>query len=109
MAAPKTSIPPRPMVLPLSGHPRSRTFLRQVVATCLLGLAVSAPAAPAGLESHPLAPRSTGPGPAMFTLLPPEQTGVVAANPYDDPAMWGARYREFSLGAIGTGVAIGDY
>ena len=30
-------------------------------------------------------------------------------NRYDDPEMWGGRYQEFDLGAIGTGVAIGDY
>ncbi len=64
---------------------------------------------PAGLESHPLAPRSTGTGSTLYTTLPPEQTGLTGVNRYDDPAMWGARYREFSLGAIGTGVAIGDY
>jgi hypothetical protein len=34
---------------------------------------------------------------------------MTAVNTYDDPAMWAARYREFTLGAIGTGVAIGDY
>jgi hypothetical protein len=57
----------------------------------------------------PFATRSGTAGAARFVVLPGEQTGVTAANPYDDPAMWGARYREFSLGAIGTGVAIGDY
>ncbi|MEO7597998.1 MAG: FG-GAP-like repeat-containing protein [Opitutus sp.] len=45
----------------------------------------------------------------MFTTLSPAQTGISGVNSYDDPAMWGARYREFSLGAIGSGVAIADY
>ena len=45
----------------------------------------------------------------MFTTLSAEFTGVTAPNHYDDPEMWGRRFREFSLGAIGTGVAIGDY
>ncbi len=66
-------------------------------------------AEPAGLASRPLNPRSTGSGTTLFTLLPPEQTGITEINHYDDPAMWGAHYREFSLGAIGTGVAIADY
>ena len=30
-------------------------------------------------------------------------------NKYDDPEIWGRRSREFDLGAVGTGVAIGDY
>ena len=62
-----------------------------------------------GLASVPLAERSGPRGPTLFTTLPPEQTGLKANNAYDDPAMWRERYREFSLGAIGTGVAIGDF
>nr|WP_237702375.1 FG-GAP-like repeat-containing protein [Opitutus terrae] len=45
----------------------------------------------------------------MFTALSPEQTGVVSENRYDDPKMWGEHYQELALGAMGTGVAIGDY
>jgi hypothetical protein len=45
----------------------------------------------------------------MFTLLSPEQTGVVAENRYDDPKMWGEHYQELTLGATGTGIAIADY
>jgi hypothetical protein len=45
----------------------------------------------------------------MFTTLPADQTGIKAFNAYDDPTMWWEHYREFSLGAIGTGIAIGDY
>ncbi|HEY8994381.1 MAG TPA: FG-GAP-like repeat-containing protein [Lacunisphaera sp.] len=78
-----------------------------VVAAGVTGIALAAD--PVGLESQPLAPRSIASGPTLFTTLPPEQTGVTMVNRYDDPAMWGARYREFSLGAIGTGVAIADY
>ncbi len=63
----------------------------------------------AGLESSPLAPRHPAAGATLFTILAPEQTGLTAVNHYDDPAMWAQHYREFSLGAIGTGVAIGDY
>ncbi len=45
----------------------------------------------------------------MFTLLPPEESGVRTENRYADPRMWGDLYQEFSVGSIGTGVAIGDY
>jgi len=76
-------------------------------ALCLL-TARADQAVPA-VVSQPLAPRSAPRGPTLFTLLPPEQTGIVTENRYDDPEMWGRRYREIELGAIGTGVAIGDY
>ncbi|HEY4248562.1 MAG TPA: CRTAC1 family protein, partial [Lacunisphaera sp.] len=45
----------------------------------------------------------------MFAELTAQQTGIVTANGYRDPRMWGDRYREFEVGAVGTGVAIGDY
>ena len=64
---------------------------------------------PAGLTMSPLAPRSGPRGATLFSTLPPEETGVKAFNAYDDPKMWWENYREFTLGAIGTGVAIGDY
>src|SRR5690606_8834808 len=48
-------------------------------------------------------------GQTMFTVVPPEQSGVHTENRYADPEMWGKRYHEFEIGPIGTGVAIGDY
>jgi hypothetical protein len=55
----------------------------------------------------------------MFTELPPGQTGVVTENNYADPVatsggrtdprIWADRIHEFDVGAVGTGVAIGDY
>jgi enediyne biosynthesis protein E4 len=62
-----------------------------------------------GITAEPLAPRRARRGAAMFTLLSPEETGVVTENRYDDPAMWGERFAEFDVGSIGTGLAIGDY
>ena len=61
------------------------------------------------LAEAPLAARSRPPGATLFTALSPEQTGIVTENNYADPKMWGERYQEFALGAIGTGIAIGDY
>ena len=45
----------------------------------------------------------------MFAVLPATETGVVTENRYNDPRIWTERYHAFSIGAVGTGVAIGDY
>jgi hypothetical protein len=58
---------------------------------------------------RPFAPRSQARGATMFTELAPEETGVVTENHYADPEMWGRLYREFEIGELATGVAIGDY
>ncbi len=59
--------------------------------------------------SRPFAPRSGPRGATLFTTMPATETGIVVQNAYADPKMWGEHYREFSLGAIGTGVTIGDF
>ena len=82
-----------------------------VLGTCL-ALAGSAGAddtGTPGLQGHPLAPRSGPRGPTLFASIAPESSGVVSENNYADPEMWGRRAREFDLGGIGCGVAIGDY
>jgi len=56
-----------------------------------------------------LAPRSGPRGATLFRALPAQETGVVTENRYADPKMWAERYHELELGAVGTGVAIGDY
>jgi hypothetical protein len=61
------------------------------------------------IAEQPLAPRAARRGATLFKALSPEETGVVTQNPYDDPRMWGSLYSENETGAIGTGVAIGDY
>ncbi len=81
----------------------------------LLGIPAGDPAGPAGpggrsgIEEQPLAPRSGPRGPTLFKELPSEETGLATQNPYDDPRMWDSRYSENETGAIGTGVAIGDF
>jgi hypothetical protein len=45
----------------------------------------------------------------MLKVLSPQETGVVTENRYADPRMWAERHHELELGAVGTGVAIGDY
>jgi hypothetical protein len=59
--------------------------------------------------STPLVARSAPGGTTLFTELPPERTGIVTTNRYDDPRMWAERHREYHVGAIGSGVAVGDY
>ena len=103
--------------MPAGEKPR-RTAPRFLAQTARLGLfagvfgagvAAWAGEPSAGLSETPLAPRSRAAGATLFTSLPPEQTGIANENTYADPEMWGELNREFALGAIGTGIAIGDY
>ena len=77
----------------------------------LMGLSVVAAMAAEGLaiKSVPLAAPSQGGGATLFTRLDPKVTGIAVQNPYDDPEMWGRRYREFMGGAMGSGIAVGDF
>jgi hypothetical protein len=87
-------------------------FARGVrIGVTLMGSALGGLAAPAtnGLGAEELAPRSGPRGAALFTLMAPEQTGIVTENRFDDPKMWGEHHQELTLGAMGTGLAIGDY
>lgn len=45
----------------------------------------------------------------LFSEVPTSASGVDHRNDYADPSMWRERFLEFSLGDLGTGVAIGDY
>lgn len=63
----------------------------------------------AGITAVRLEPPTATQAKTLFVEIPPAQSGVVAENNYADPAMWGRLYREFELGEVGTGVAIGDY
>ena len=61
------------------------------------------------LMAQPLAVKSGPRGATMFQVMEPAQTGVVTANAYADPKMWTDHYQELVYGAIGTGIAVGDY
>jgi len=74
----------------------------------LCGLSGQAWAA-AGLEEAALAVPAERRGATLFALMPAGRTGVVAENNYADPRMWKDRFQEFKFGAMGTGVAVGDY
>tara|TARA_B110000305_G_scaffold188965_1_gene210840 strand:- start:3821 stop:7135 length:3315 start_codon:yes stop_codon:yes gene_type:complete len=62
------------------------------------------------LTDYPLAQRQAAPaGQSPFTLLPAEQSGLTVPNLYNDPRMWGDRFREYTLGALETGLAVADF
>ncbi len=84
------------------------TCFRTLLALWLLLAAPIAHPQSTPLKSPSPAGRSTAPLP-LFSRLAPEQTGIHFKNTYDDPDMWGRRYREFTLGSIGAGIATGDF
>ena len=74
-----------------------------------IGLAFAAAGEPAYVAA-PLKPREPAPGGGkLFQLLTPEETGATVPNVYNDPRMWGDRFRELTLGAVETGVAVADF
>ena len=87
----------------------SRPAFAGCLVVCVWLPAAAQPVSVDGLEVQALAPRSTASGGTLFTRLTPEETGIETENPYDDPRMWNERYRELAFGALGTGVAVGDF
>lgn len=73
-------------------------------------LAASLTAVAADFSAQAFAPRSQ-PGPAAkaFAILSAEETGVTVPNVFNDPRMWGDRFRELTLGAVESGIAVGDF
>jgi hypothetical protein len=77
-------------------------------ACCLVATAGSIMAAEVALT--PLKPREPAPaGAKPFERLDPAAAGLTVANVFDDPRMWGERFRELTLGAVETGVAVADF
>jgi hypothetical protein len=84
----------------------SKTIL---LCTAFSALAVAAWGEPAYVAT-PLRPRLPAPdGAKPFQVMAPEDTGVTAKNLYNDPRMWGDRFRELTLGAVETGIAVADF
>jgi hypothetical protein len=72
--------------------------------------AVSAAASSPIIEQRPLAPRHPPAADGKrFHELTPAETGLTVPNVYNDPRMWGDRFREFTLGAVETGIAVADF
>ncbi len=64
----------------------------------------------AELTSSALVKRAAPPaGTPRFTVLDNAAIGVTVPNLYNDPRMWGDRFREYTLGALETGIAIADF
>ena len=76
----------------------------------LLAQLVPQPGSGRAFKATPLRTR-TGPQPGgkLFEVLAPEETGATISNQYSDPRMWGDRFRELTLGAVETGVAVADF
>lgn len=75
--------------------------------SCLL---VSCTVLSAAYTSVPLRPRTApAPGAKPFTRLDSAAAGLTMPNVFDDPRMWGNRFRELTLGAVETGVAVADF
>ena len=70
------------------------------------------PTPPPSTSLHivPLPPRTPADGAIKrFTRLAPEESGLTHVNRFNDPRMWGERFRELTLGAVETGIAIADF
>ena len=93
--------------LPFISPSFSLVLLRTLIG-CALAAGLTGSAA-VGVQEIPFNASVSVRGATLFTTLPPEQTGVRTENNFSDPAMWGERFNEFKFGALGTGVAIGDY
>jgi len=74
-----------------------------------LAVSTSAFAAPA-YTARPLHVRQAPPaGAKAFSVLSSAETGVTVPNVFEDPRMWGNRFRELTLGAVETGIAVADF
>lgn len=80
-----------------------------VLAAALVAFPATAAPPPAGAPAaRPFAPRAPSALPPGLHALGAEESGLTGANRFDDPRMWGERFREFTLGALETGVAVAD-
>jgi hypothetical protein len=95
-----------------------RKFFPFLIRPCLaLGFALSVLAGAgqlyaensAELQRSSFAQSSRSGGKTLFTRLDATAIGMPVQNPYDDPTMWGSRYREYMGGGMGSGVAAGDF
>ena len=88
-------------------HGMTARFLPVLLA---VALASAAAAASPAVEQRPFAPRHLPAADGkLFHELTPAETGLTIPNVYNDPRMWGDRFREFTLGAVETGIAVADF
>jgi enediyne biosynthesis protein E4 len=80
-----------------------------LLSTALSAMTLAALAEPPYVAT-PLQPRNPAPaGEKLFQIMAPEDTGITLKNLYNDPRMWGDRFRELTLGAVETGIAVADF
>ena len=94
-------------MVPIFSASSARSARGLALGLMLAGLA-PAQTAP-GLQRTPFAAPSRPAGRTLFTRLDAAPLGLPVQNPYDDPTMWAQRYREYMGGAMGSGVAAGDF
>lgn len=80
-----------------------------LICTVLGALALAARGEPAYVATPLRSPVPAAPGAKRFEVMAPEDTGVNVSNVYNDPRMWGDRFRELTLGAVETGIAVADF
>ena len=83
-------------------------MLKSSLSVVLLASSLSVVAA--DYTAQPLAPRTpAATGAKPFEILSATDTGVTVPNVFNDPRMWGDRFRELTLGAVETGIAVADF
>lgn len=83
--------------------------MRRFPLSIFLALSAIAPLS-AELRDYPLAARRPAPaGEPLFSRLSAEDSGVNVPNLFNDPRMWADRFREYTLGALETGIAVADF
>jgi len=76
----------------------------------LLTLLAALRASAASVEVQPFARPAAAPtGAPLYEQLYSAAIGLTVPNEYGDPRMWGERFREFTLGALETGLAVADF
>ena len=80
-----------------------------VLLLCSVAAATALSAAPA-YTAKPFHARSGPPaGGKPFTVISSADSGITVPNVFEDPRMWGNRFRELTLGAVETGIAVADF
>ncbi len=83
---------------------------RLLTGSVLLAGLFAVVATAADYTTRPLAARTPpAPGGKPFEILSAADSGVNVPNVFNDPRMWGDRFRELTLGAVETGIAVADF
>ncbi len=102
-----------------SSHPTNVSFMKVgllrprntvVVAIKIVLLFTTTLSIAADFTLQPLQSPSTGEaGAKPFYRFTPKEIGITSSNSHNDPRMWGELFRELTLGAVETGLAVADF